>query len=291
MDRRNENISMHESQISSLKQSLQLREEQVDVTQHQSKYDKIAARLEDFRNKRKKLSEQNDQTFKATSESQNSVQQQLHQRDNEILDLRKEKEGLSQKLTEARKKLWTQRAALVLSERAWQTKYEEKFRMELAEKQQTWEARVQQVEEENKELTEREQIWKTIVKQMEEENKELAEKQQNWEARVKQVEEENKEMTEREQIWKTIVKQMEEENKELAEKQQSWEARVQQVEEEHKELEEEEDIKQKEKAEMKKKAKEEEKQKKEMKKKAKEEKVEMKRKEKEEKKQKKEMKK
>ncbi|XP_044072616.1 golgin subfamily A member 6-like protein 22 isoform X3 [Siniperca chuatsi] len=193
----NETITKYESQISFFRKSLQFRMEQMYLSlQSEQRYKAIAARLEA---EKQKLSEQTDQTFKATLESQSSVMQQLYQSNKEMLDLRKEKEGLSERLTEASNQLLSQESKFLQSDKAWQSKHDdlqEKFRKELSEREQSWEVRLKQMEEEKKLLAEREQTWKTMVKQMEEEKKELVQKAQSLETTVKQVEEEKKELEE-----------------------------------------------------------------------------------------------
>lgn len=66
------------------------------------------------------------------------VKQELYQRDNEILCLRKEMEDLSQTLTKTTNQLWTRDAEFLQSEKAWEEEYnllEEKFKKELATSQ------------------------------------------------------------------------------------------------------------------------------------------------------------
>lgn len=163
-------ISKQESEIFFLKKKLEqfqvqqvnIVPQQVDVIPHQSKqdHDEIGAL--------QKLSEQNVQILKLMCESQKSsmlqkelqkklihVEQQLHQRDKEILDLRREKHGLAQRPTEATNRLWSNGAEFFQSDKLRLRKYkvlQEKFRKELAKKEQRWETRINQLEEEKNEL-------------------------------------------------------------------------------------------------------------------------------------------
>lgn len=241
-------ITKHESEISSLKKTLeQFQVQRVDIIPHQSKqeYEDMAAQL---KAEKQKLSEQSDQILKLTLQNQNSfilqnelqrkvihVEQQLHQRDKEILDIRKEKDGLAQRLTEATNNLWSNGAEFLQSDKLWQRKYkvlQEKFRKEIAEKELSWETRVKQVEEEKKNLAEKERSLETRVNQLEEEKKELEElclknktqkmsKKDKREMKKKQKEEEE-EMKKKEKQEKTEMKKKENEMKKKKKGFMSW---------------------------------------------------------------------
>ncbi len=85
------------------------------------------------------LSQQETDRMAASSEAgKEKLKQELHQGDNEILSLRKEKEDLSQRLTETTKQLWTRGAEFLQNEKSWEAKdilLEETFRKELDEKE------------------------------------------------------------------------------------------------------------------------------------------------------------
>ncbi|KAM7398820.1 hypothetical protein PAMP_018129 [Pampus punctatissimus] len=139
------------------------------------------------------------------------LEDQLSHKDIELLTLRREKEDLSEKLTETSTLLVNKDTELL------QTKCDlEKFKKELTEKEKIWKASMKLMEEEKKDL----------MKLMEEEKKDLCEEltetsnlldSKNTELLQTKcdLEKSKKELAEREDIWKASVKQIEEEKKNL----------------------------------------------------------------------------
>lgn len=118
------------------------------------------------------MSDQNNEIFTLRLENQhtavlqnelqnkvNQLEQQLGERDKVILDLRKTNDHLSSRLLETTKNLRSHGPEFLESDKAWQTKHkalQEKFREELADKEQNWETRVKLLEEEKQDLAEKE---------------------------------------------------------------------------------------------------------------------------------------
>uniref|UniRef100_UPI0037E99F97 golgin subfamily A member 6-like protein 26 n=1 Tax=Semicossyphus pulcher TaxID=241346 RepID=UPI0037E99F97 len=210
-----ETVSKQQSEISRLKTSLESKEEQMEAAQRfsQEQMEKMAARLEA---EKLKVSELRDQMFKASLESQmtaslqkesqvkvDHLKQQLQQRDTVILDLRKDKEAVSQKLVETSAQLGRKEKEVLQAGSLWEQKYQ--ALRELVEEKQS---RIEEVESKNKSLVEKESIWMTRVQQLENKNIELV---NTWMTRVQQLENNNKELVDRE---KTLTTRIQEENME-----------------------------------------------------------------------------
>lgn len=163
-----------ETQISSL-------EEQLDRTQHLSKQEKdeMAARLE---SEKEKLQESAFLLQNDLQQKLDQMEQQLHQRDNEVLVLQKDNDDLSHRLTEATadaqkliettNELRSCRIELIQCHKCWREDrkaLEEKFRGELIQKQQECEKTLQLLEEEKKNLVQKEQDWEKRLKLLEDE--------------------------------------------------------------------------------------------------------------------------
>nr|XP_046234042.1 centrosomal protein of 63 kDa-like [Scatophagus argus] len=151
-------IAQHEEEISNLKRSLQymqsVQEESIREKEH------MAAKL---KAERQKASEKTNELLVLNLEKQKIVlqqndlqnmvkqlEQQLRQRDNENLTLRKHNDSLFHSLTETNKILKANKAEFQESNRAWQDKYkalQEKF----SDKEQVWDTK-QHLEEQKKEL-------------------------------------------------------------------------------------------------------------------------------------------
>ncbi|TKS65855.1 hypothetical protein D9C73_028103 [Collichthys lucidus] len=142
-----ETISAFEAQVSSLQKQLQSKNEEIDQIQLLKKQenDLMTAKLESEKQKVQESAVlQNDLQQKLKM-----MEQQLLQKDKEILDLQRNNHDLSHKLTEV--------SAEFQSDSAWQTKYnalQEKFTEEMAAKQQSCEATAEQLVEEKKKVEE-----------------------------------------------------------------------------------------------------------------------------------------
>ncbi|XP_037619578.1 probable serine/threonine-protein kinase irlD [Sebastes umbrosus] len=102
------------------------------------------------------------------------LEQQMHQRDAEVLDLIKQKTSLSEKLTETRKMLLDKRDELVDCEETWDLKYRRQnvnFYKILEEKNQFYMTKIKQLLDDNENL-----VYKY--------NKDLAENSQSWASTV-----------------------------------------------------------------------------------------------------------
>uniref|UniRef100_UPI0037E8A392 golgin subfamily A member 6-like protein 6 n=1 Tax=Semicossyphus pulcher TaxID=241346 RepID=UPI0037E8A392 len=217
-----ETVSKQKSEISHLQTSLKCKEEQMEAAQRfsQEQMEKMAARLEA---EKQKVSELTDQMFKASVESQRTaslqkesqvkvdhLKQQLQQRDTVILDLRKEKEAVSQKLVETSAQLRRKEKEVLQSGNLWEDKY--KALRELAEKVNS---RMAEVDSNNKRLVERERTLMTKVQELERRNKELVESEKTLMTRFEDVEEKNKQLAEKEKALTTRIQDMEEEKRDL----------------------------------------------------------------------------
>ncbi|TKS85203.1 hypothetical protein D9C73_020140 [Collichthys lucidus] len=142
-----ETISSFEAQVSSLQKQLQSKNEEIDQIQLLRKQEKdlMAAKLDSEKQKVQESAVlQNDLQQKLKM-----MEQQLLQKDKEILDLQRNNHDLSHKLTEV--------SVEFQSDSAWQTKYnalQEKFTEEMAAKQQSCEATAEQLVEEKKKVEE-----------------------------------------------------------------------------------------------------------------------------------------
>ncbi|XP_030295937.1 trichohyalin-like [Sparus aurata] len=240
-------IASHEATISNLKRDLQFQVAQVESLKHRShqEKDEMAARLEA---EKQKLSEQNNQMLQLDLDKQKSVllqidlqmkqlqelEQELQQKDDVILHLRKEKMGLSNKLTEATDQLTNSKAEFLQSDQAWQTRYEalqEKY-SELEVKEQSWKTSVEQAEEQKKELEElsmklkaskretaecllqNNKDWQAKYDALEERFRQQLEKELSREEKITQVEETTEEQEENQQILEVTVSQVDIENTE-----------------------------------------------------------------------------
>ncbi|XP_031162515.1 axoneme-associated protein mst101(2)-like [Sander lucioperca] len=183
-------------------------------------------------------------------ESQRKVSQmeeQIHQRDTEILDLSRKNETLSQTLAEKIDQLKSKEAELQQSKK--------RFTQDLTEKEKSWETRFfflqmkcNCLEENLKKKQAENKDWQKKVKQMDEEKveleekftKDLNEKENSWETRYfflqmkcNCLEENLKKKQAENKDWQKKVKQMDEEKVELEEKftmdlnekEKSWETR------------------------------------------------------------------
>ncbi|XP_036977006.1 DNA ligase 1-like [Acanthopagrus latus] len=232
-------IASHEATISNLKSDLQFRVAQVENLKHQSNQEKddMAARLEA---EKQKLAEQNNQMLQLDLDKQKSVllqidlqmkqlkelEQELQQKDDVICHLRKEKVGLSNKLTEATDQLTNYKAEFLQSNHAWQTKYEalqEKF-SQLEVKEQSWKTSVEQVEEQKKEL---EELAMKLKASKKEKTECLLQNDKDWQAKY-DAEKEHKREEKMTQVEETN-QEMEETTTELEENQQILEVTVNQV--------------------------------------------------------------
>ncbi|KAE8291632.1 hypothetical protein D5F01_LYC08988 [Larimichthys crocea] len=251
-----ETISSFEAQVSSLQKQLQSKDEEIVKIQllRKQENDLMTARLE---SEKQKLQEsavlQNDLQQKLKQ-----MEQQLRQKDKEILDLQKNNEDLSHKLT----KVSTE---FLQSDNTWQTKYnglQEKFTEELATKQQRCEATEEQLVEEKKkveelhlkminEKTEKDQKDQEINNKDKQEidrlSQELTEAtselrscrveflQSNkaWQGQYSALEEKFREqLVQKEQDWKKKLQLVEEEKNSLIQEQQDSERTLKLVEEE-----------------------------------------------------------
>ncbi|XP_010749258.3 stress response protein NST1 [Larimichthys crocea] len=142
-----ETISSFEAQVSSLQKQLQSKNKEIDQIQllRKQENDLMTAKLESEKQKVQESAVlQNDLQQKLKM-----MEQQLLQKDKEILDLQSNNHDLSHKLTEV--------SAEFQSDSAWQTKYnalQEKFTEEMAAKQQSCEATKEQLVEERKKVEE-----------------------------------------------------------------------------------------------------------------------------------------
>ncbi|XP_054453129.1 golgin subfamily A member 4-like [Anoplopoma fimbria] len=120
-----ETIKKQETEISHLKKSLQLQlnnkgaELQKSEEAWQAKYNA----LEEKFTKNQAKTQNWEKLQIEYKEKVNQVEEQIHQRDTEILDLCMEKEGLSQTLTKTKTLLISKEAELLQTEKDWQEKY------------------------------------------------------------------------------------------------------------------------------------------------------------------------
>ncbi|XP_074488587.1 uncharacterized protein LOC141766033 [Sebastes fasciatus] len=163
------------------------------------------------------------------------LQDEVYHRDNEILNLIKEKQDLSEKLRETTSQLQLKGGELLDSETVWQDKFKalkDRSAKDMAEKEQAWETlqlelqkKVDQVQDElnriDDEIEGLSQQLETKLKKVQDENKDLAEKQPRRETEV--------------QLMHTRVRQME---VDLANEQHRWETKIKQLEMEKEDLEE-----------------------------------------------------
>ncbi|XP_027139156.1 GRIP domain-containing protein RUD3-like [Larimichthys crocea] len=140
-------ISSFEAQVSSLQKQLQSKNEELEKIQllRKQENEEMTARLESEKNKVQESAVlQNDLQQKLKM-----MEQQLLQKDKQIMDLQRNNHDLSHKLTEA--------SAEFQSNNAWQTKYnalQEKFTEEMVTKQQSCEATTEQLVQEKKKVEE-----------------------------------------------------------------------------------------------------------------------------------------
>ncbi|KAK2882829.1 trichohyalin-like [Channa argus] len=154
------------STVCELTHRLQLEEEKSKLRERECKeeLDSIATQLEE---ERRRVEQQNQHISEVGSMTQkyyhiwneyqekvNELSKQLGRRETEILQLRKERASLTDKLAEATRQPQSSRAEIDLSEE-WQTKYtclQEQLRRELSEKDQSWESRFRQTQDEMRRL-------------------------------------------------------------------------------------------------------------------------------------------
>ncbi|XP_034565288.1 trichohyalin-like [Notolabrus celidotus] len=222
-------VSEQESEISGLKISLRIKEEQMEAAQRLNKEqeEKLSAALQA---ERQNVSELRDQMFKASLESQRAValsresqmmlelvKQQLQQRDKVILDLRKEKEGLSQRLIQTSDQL-RRTNNQILQKNPGEEKLKalkEQFSKEMEDKEKEWTSKINEVKKENRDLEEKNQTLTSRVTEVEKDNQDLVKKQDTLKTRVLEVESENIRLSEQERILTSRVREEEEEKKEL----------------------------------------------------------------------------
>ncbi|XP_065806063.1 golgin subfamily A member 6-like protein 1 [Labrus bergylta] len=244
-------ISKQELEIARLNTSLKLKDDQMEAAKSFDKeqMEKKEAQLEA---ERKINSELRDQLFKASLESHKSAslhkdtqmrldlaKQQVQQRDNFILTLRKEKEGLSQKLLETSAQLRGRENESFQNDpqeenyKALQEKFTKEKEME--EKEKMWMSRINEAEQEKSELVEENQKLSTSVKEMEKENQELVREEQISSARLKELEKGNKVLDKTKETLTTRIEVLEMNDEKQADEEHSLIPRVQEVEMENKE--------------------------------------------------------
>ncbi|CAJ1069190.1 trichohyalin-like [Xyrichtys novacula] len=252
-------IERLEAEIQRLNSTLKLRDEQVELIQRLQKEqeEKMWAQLKEERQKVHELQEQlfqaSQEKLKAVSLSKNNetmlklTKQQLEQRDNHIMELRREKEGLTQRLIETTTQLQNETL-------------QKKKRKDLEEENQILKTRVSELEKMNKDLVEKEESLTFRVEEAEMAKERVIEKEKTLTDRIQELEEEKRELThlvslkkrrflsrvfqKETEEEKTLRKQLKEKKKELRqlrerekeeEREQEEEQREQEEEREHEE--------------------------------------------------------
>ncbi|CAJ1061580.1 trichohyalin-like [Xyrichtys novacula] len=243
-------IERMEAEIQRLNSSLKLKDEQVELIQHLQKEqeEKMWAQLKEERQKVHELREQlfqaSQENLKAVSLSKNNetmlrlTKQQLEQRDNHIMELRREKEGVTQRLIETTTQLQNN----------------EKQRKDLEEENQILKTRVSELEKRNKDLVGKEETLTFRVEEAETAKERVIEKEKTLTDRIQELEEEKRELThlvslkkrrflsrvfqKETEEEKTLRKQLKEKKKELRQLREREKAEEREQEEEQREQEE-----------------------------------------------------
>ena len=154
----------------------------------------------------------------------------LEEEKKKLLDLlSKEKEDFSKKLAETADQLSSKERELLQGQKTWQAKceaLEENLTKDIAEREQSWEARLNLLEEERKKLLdllskEKEDFSMKLAEtadQLSSKESELLQSQKTWQAKCDALEETlTKDKAEREQTWEARINLLEEEKKLLEE--------------------------------------------------------------------------
>ncbi|XP_033181753.1 golgin subfamily A member 6-like protein 1 [Anabas testudineus] len=250
-----ETSATYESQISNLNHCLQVKDN--EILGMNELRDKLAAQLKD---ETLKVRKQQDQLLEISALAQNNstmitdlqqkireLQEELQQKDNENLQLKKDKDSLSEKISQTTVQLWQKEADNSFSEKKWQTKYsslQEEVSKELAEKHESWITTVKQLEdekrrlmEENRKLMEEKTELETEKNQLMEEKTELEkEKNQPMEEKTELENEKNQLMEEKPELVEDH-KELKDKNKNVSEEQTGLMEEKKNMEEEKTELE------------------------------------------------------